>query len=171
MPLHPDKGEGIAPLDPGSIFVGRKEGHIVADDEQPVRQEPTGTSRRKSETRQRTETLFARVTPEEKAAILARADRAGLASAAFIRAAVLGDAGPRARRRRPVEHTTLVQLLAALNRVGNNLNQLARNSNLGLDVPELRDALQQYRAVIDAIYDTLGMEPARDNQGQKPRGP
>lgn len=145
----------------------------MADDEQPVRQEPTGTSRRKSETRQRTETLFARVTPEEKATILARADRAGLASAAFIRAAVLGDAGPRARRRRPVEHTALVQLLAALNRVGNNLNQLARNSNLGLDidVPDLRDALQQYRAVIDVIYDTLGMEPARDNQGQKPRGP
>lgn len=145
----------------------------MADDEQPVRPEPTGTSRRKSETRQRTETLFARVTPEEKAAILARADRAGMPSAAFIRAAVLGDAGPRARRRRPVEHTTLVQLLAAINRVGNNLNQLARNSNLGLDidVPELRDALQQYRAVIDAIYDSLGMEPARDNQGQKPRGP
>ena len=59
--------------------------------------------------------------------------------------------------------------MASLNRVGNNLNQLARNSNRGLDidVPQLRDALQQYHAVIAAIYEALGMESARDNQGQE----
>ena len=145
----------------------------MADDDQPARQTiPPGT-RRKSDKRQRTETLFARVTPEEKAAILARADRAGLASAAFLRAVALDDAGPRARRRRPIEHRTLIQTLAALNRVGNNLNQLARNTNRGRDigVPELCEALQEYHAVVAAIYDTLGMEPNRDNQGQKPGGP
>lgn len=65
-----------------------------------------------------------------------------------------------------------VQTLAALNRVGNNLNQLARNTNRGtdIDVPQLRDALHQYHAVIAAIYEALGMESARDNQGQKPGG-
>lgn len=145
----------------------------MADDVQP----PPGTfppgTRRKSDKRQRTEVLFARVTPDEKSAITARADRAGLATAAFMRAVALGEAGPRARRRRPVEHQALVQTLAAINRVGNNLNQIARNTNLGIDigVPELRDALHQYQAVIAAIYDALGMEPAGDYQGEKPGRP
>ncbi|WP_425459752.1 plasmid mobilization protein [Hankyongella ginsenosidimutans] len=111
--------------------------------------------------------------PEEKSAFVARADRAGMASAAFMRALALGDAGPRARRRRPVEHQALVQALATLNRVGNNLNQIARNTNRGMDidVPQLRDALHQYHQVIAAIYEALGMEPARDNQGQEPGWP
>lgn len=129
---------------------------------------------KKSDRRQRTETLFARVTPEEKSAVIARADRAGMATAAFMRALALGDAGPRARRRRPVEHQALVQTLAALNRVGNNLNQIARNTNLGIDigVPELRDALQRYHAAVAAIYDALGMEPVADDyKGKEPRRP
>ena len=145
----------------------------MADDEQTPPREPSPGTRRKSDKRQRTETLFARVTPEEKSAFIARADRAGMASAAFMRALALGDAGPRARRRRPVEHQALVQALATLNRVGNNLNQIARNTNRGMDidVPQLRDALHQYHQVIAAIYDALGMEPARDNQGQEPGWP
>lgn len=145
----------------------------MADDEQPPPREPSPGTRRKSDKRQRTETLFARVTPEEKSAFVARADRAGMASAAFMRALALGDAGPRARRRRPVEHQALVQALASLNRVGNNLNQIARNTNRGMDidVPQLRDALHQYHQVIAAIYEALGMEPARDNQGQEPGWP
>jgi hypothetical protein len=145
----------------------------MADDEQTPPREPSPGTRRKSDKRQRTETLFARVTPEEKSAFVARADRAGMASAAFMRALALGDAGPRARRRRPVEHQALVQALAALNRVGNNLNQIARNTNRGMDidVPQLRDALHQYHQVIAAIYEALGMEPARDHQGQEPGWP
>lgn len=145
----------------------------MADDEQTPPREPSPGTRRKSDKRQRTETLFARVTPEEKSAFVARADRAGMASAAFMRALALGDAGPRARRRRPVQHQALVQALATLNRVGNNLNQIARNTNRGMDidVPQLRDALHQYHQVIAAIYEALGMEPARDNQGQEPGWP
>lgn len=145
----------------------------MADDEQKQPSKPSPGTRRKSDKRQRTETLFARVTPEEKSAFVTRADRAGMASAAFMRALALGDAGPRARRRRPVEHQALVQALATLNRVGNNLNQIARNTNRGMDidVPQLRDALHQYHQVIAAIYEALGMEPARDNQGQEPGWP
>lgn len=123
--------------------------------------------------RQRTRIITFRVSDDEYTRFQDRASRAGLAVGAFARAAGLDEAGPRARRRRPVEHQALVQALAALNRVGNNLNQLARNSNLGIDigVPELRDALHQYHAVIAAIYDALGMEPAGDYQGEKPRRP
>ena len=59
----------------------------MADDEQTPPREVSPGTRRKSDKRQRTETLFARVTPEEKSAFVARADRAGMASAAFMRAA------------------------------------------------------------------------------------
>lgn len=128
---------------------------------------------RGSDKRQRTRIITFRVSDEEHARYQERASRAGLAVGAFARAAGLEDAGPRARRRRPVEHQTLAQLMAAMNRVGNNLNQIARNTNLGIDidVPDLRDALHQYHAVIAAIYDALGMEPSGDYQGKKPRRP
>lgn len=94
-----------------------------------------GTVRRaKSNTRQRTETLYARLTPDEKAAFLERADSAGMTAAAFLRAAALGDAGPRAQRRAPADKAALLQLLGELGRIGNNVNQLARTANAGLDL-------------------------------------
>ena len=128
---------------------------------------------RGSDKRQRTRLITFRVSDDEYARYQERASRAGLAVGAFARAAGLDEAGPRARRRRPVEHRALVQALAALNRVGNNLNQIARNTNLGLDIdaPQLRDALHQYRSIIDAIYEALGMEPTGDYQGKEPGGP
>lgn len=122
-----------------------------------------------SDKRQRTRLITFRVTDDEYARYQERASRAGLAVGAFARAAGLEGAGPRARRRRPVEHAALAQLMAAMNRVGNNLNQIARQTNLGLDidVPRLRNALIEYHAVIGAIYEALGMESADDHQGQK----
>ena len=132
-----------------------------------------GRVARGTDKRQRTRMITFRLTDDEYTRFQDRAMRAGLAVGAFARAAGLNEPGPRARRRRPVEHTTLVQLMATMNRVGNNLNQLARNTNLGLDidVPELRDALHNYHAVIEAIYEALGMEPAGDYQGKEPGGP
>jgi len=128
------------------------------------------TPRNKSEKRQRTETLYARVTPEEKAAVIDRADKAGMAVAAFMRAAALGNAGPRAQRRPPVDHVALRQLLGELGRVGNNINQIAKTVNAGEapDVPELREALQAYLQLRDSIFDALRMEPSGDHQGRKP---
>lgn len=126
-------------------------------------------ARAKSEKRQRTETIYARLTPDEKAAVLARADRAGMAAAAFVRAAVLGDAGPRAQRRPPADHVAIRQLLGELGRVGNNINQIARAINAGEDygVPELREALRAYLDLRDAIFVALGMEPSGDYQGRQ----
>ena len=129
----------------------------------------SATPRSKSEQRQRTETLYARVTPEEKAAVIDRADKAGMAVAAFMRASALGSAGPRAQRRPPADHGALRQLLGELGRVGNNINQIARGVNAGEapDVPELREAMQAYLQLRDAIFDALGMEPSGDYQGRK----
>jgi Mobilization protein NikA len=83
------------------------------------------------------------------------------AVAAFMRAAALGDAGPRAQRRPPADHKALRQILGELGRVGNNLNQIARALNAGEQarLPELKDALRAYMTIRDAIFAALGKKP------------
>lgn len=119
--------------------------------------------RRKSEKRQRTATIFARVTPDEKAAFVARADRAGMAAAAFARAALIGESGPRAQRRVPVDSAALRQVLGHLGKTGSNLNQIARylNTGGGADtvLPDIREALDDLARIRSLIYDALGREP------------
>ncbi|MBN9509167.1 MAG: plasmid mobilization relaxosome protein MobC [Alphaproteobacteria bacterium] len=116
----------------------------------------------KSEKRQRTAQLFVRLTPEEKAAFLDRADKAGMASAAFARAVLTGDAGPRAQRRVPANAQALRLVLGHLGKVGSNLNQIARQLNRGRpdDVDEaLIAALADYARMRDMLYDALGKDP------------
>lgn len=145
----------------------------MADDGQTPPRDTSHGIRRKSDKRQRTEVLFARVTPEEKSAVVARADRAGMATAAFMRALALGDPGPRARRTPPVNHIALRQIVADLGRIGNNLNQLARGMNMGEapEVAELREAAQSLMDARNAIFEALGKEPAGDYQGKEPGRP
>lgn len=126
--------------------------------------------------RQRTALCHIRLTPEEYAAVSAKADRAGLSRGAFARAAMLGNPGPRAQRRPPADHKALRQLLGHCGRIGNNLNQIARqlNRERPVDVPELREALRAYIDIRNAVFRALGMqakEPARDRQGRQPRRP
>src|SRR3989304_1834872 len=82
-----------------------------------------------SDKRRRTHQSLVRLTDEEFADISARADKAGLAVAAFMRAAVLGTPGPRAQRRPPADHRALRQILGQVGRIGNNINQIARALN------------------------------------------
>lgn len=104
-----------------------------------------------------------------------RATEAGLSVGAYLRACGLGDAGPRARRRPPVERELLARTNADLNRVGNNLNQIARTLNIAaLEEPgtelarQVRDldqpimaALADLSATLSAIRSALG----HDRQG------
>ncbi len=119
--------------------------------------------RSKSEKRQRTESIYARVTPAEKAAFLARADKSGMATAAFARAALIGDAGPRAQRRIPADAAALRQVLGHLGKTGGNLNQIARYLHTGGDthtvLPDIQEALADLARIRGLIYDALGKEP------------
>lgn len=125
-----------------------------------------------SDKRQRTRLITFRVTDEEYALYQERASRSGLAVGAFARATGLNEAGPRARRRPPVDHVAIRQLLGELGRVGNNLNQIARALNVGedIDLALLREALTSYLPLRDAIFVALGKEPSGDYQGRKPSG-
>ena len=65
----------------------------------------------------------------EHAELERRARDAGLSVNAYSRLRTLGDPGPRARRRAPVDATALMSALMAFNRAHNNLNQIARALN------------------------------------------
>ena len=99
----------------------------------------------------------------EHAALEARAREAGLSVGAFVRACALGDPGPRAKRRPTVDGELVARANAEMNRVGNNINQIAHAMNTGDDVLraahvrvilELREVLALYRQA--AGYDRQG---------------
>ena len=120
--------------------------------------------------RQRGVTVTVRLTAEERAQLEALSSRSGLAAGAFMRAAAFGGAGPRAQRRPSADHAVLRQLLGELGRVGNNINQIARalNSGQAADLPQLKEALNAYLGVRNAIYRALGKDPYDDHQGREP---
>lgn len=114
-----------------------------------------------SDKRRRLRQSLVRWTDEEFNAIAAKADKAGLAIAAFMRAAALGDTGPRAQRRPPADHVALRQILGQIGRMGSNLNQIARALNAGEQarLPELKEVLRACLHIRDAIFEALGKKP------------
>ena len=116
-----------------------------------------------SEKRRRERLVQTRLDDAEHAQLEARAGQAGLAVGAYLRACALETAGPRARRRAPVDRELLAHTNADLNRIGNNLNQIARAINRGRDAEEqaiigttdeLRDVLAMLRKALG--YDRQG---------------
>ncbi len=119
--------------------------------------------RPKSEARQRTDRLFVRLTPEEKAIFLGRADKAGLTAAAFLRAAAIGNAGPRAQKKVPADAQALREMIGHLGKIGSNLNQIARylhtGGNAEVVLSDIRDVLADHARIRDRLYEALGKTP------------
>lgn len=102
-----------------------------------------------------------RLSDEERAAVDAAAERAGLETGSYIRQVLLGAPAPRAMRRPQIERKELARLLGELGKIGSNLNQLAKATNQGLTVyqNEILFALGGLKVVRDAILQALGREP------------
>ena len=101
-------------------------------------------------------TAGTRFSEEQFAALEEHARACGLTVTAFIRQVVLGfTPSPR----RPLERSAIV----AVNRVGNNLNQLVHLANSGMLLPpDLLRAIAQVRAEIHALQDALFRADASD---------
>ncbi len=114
-----------------------------------------------TEKRVRSKHLTVRLAADERAAIEAAADRAGLTAGSYARQAMLGAPAPRQVRRPPVERKELARLLGELGKIGGNLNQLARAANSGILVygNEIDAALGELRAMRGAVLRALGREP------------
>jgi len=108
-------------------------------------------------------TVPVRCTYRERAAIRAAAEEAGLSVGAFLRALALGDPGPRAVRKPPVEFTVLTQLLGQIGKIGGNINQFAHGFNRTGMIPSFPEWLAMRRDIGEmrnALLKALG----RDNQ-------
>lgn len=115
--------------------------YMPADDLLPAKKARHGSDRR-----QRRHVRNIRFDDGELAELEARAGDAGLSVGAYLRKCALGEAGPRARRRLPViDVELLARNNAALNRIGNNLNQIARA--LHRDDPE-RQRVEELRGAL-----------------------
>ena len=116
-----------------------------------------------SETRQRSEMLRVRLTAEEQAVVSAAAERAGLAIGSYVRQTLLTAPPVRAVRRPVAERTALAQILAAVGRVGGNINQLAYAVNVGkvgILKAEVLEAIQsEIIEIRAALMRALGREP------------
>lgn len=123
-------------------------------DDPAARRSTSGTA-----TRQRGEHIAVRCTVDERAAIEAAADRAGLTVGAYLRTVALGDAGPRAARRPVVARVELAQVLGQLGKWGGNVNQLARAFNVDGTSPaaaELAAIRAELVAMRTALMGALG---------------
>jgi len=124
---------------------------------------PKPKKRGGSNKRQRRWLYVVRCTAEEYRKIAENANSHGLRGGAYLRAQGLeGDAGPRAQHVPPVENSLLSALRGDLGRLNNNVNQIAHNMNMGdyYSCHQLRQVLQDYPALRDAIFNALGREPS-----------
>lgn len=96
-----------------------------------------------------------------------QASNYGDSIAAYIRYSTIGAGAPKLRKRRsanrhllPAEKL-LLQLKAEVNRVGNNINQIAHQMNMGNapPSPQVQKALSEWQAVSQAINTHLGIDP------------
>ena len=125
----------------------------------------TKTVRSGSEQRQRSHVKRCRFDDTELAAFEARARASGLTDGAFIRAATLGEAGPRAQRQRNrlplIDAQALARNNAELNMIGSNLNQAARALNeIALEdgngqLAQVAHLTEPILAVLDAVRQAL----------------
>lgn len=123
-----------------------------------------------SEKRLRTRLLIIRVTAEEKQAIDAIRERTGLSVAALVRNALLKTPPPRASRRPSVDVKAVARLLGQLGKIGGNINQLAKQVNMGnfsAQVQEgiryqLRDLAELRLPILQALGFEKGYDPEAD---------
>lgn len=110
----------------------------------------------------KTSFIAVRCTAGERALIDEAASRSGLAIGAYLRTLALGKAGPRARRRPPIERAELARLLGELGKIGSNLNQIAHAYNSRGRSPAL-DELAALRQAVEQLRDALMAALRRDH--------
>lgn len=102
-----------------------------------------------------------RCTYHEREAIKGAADEAGLSVGAFLRLLALGDAGPRAVRKPPIERAELARLHGELGKIGSNVNQIAKAVHMTRNLPswsELAEIKADIAVIRAAVLKALGRD-------------
>jgi hypothetical protein len=110
------------------------------------------------EKRQRNHKTDTRWDDAEYSILAERSQETGLSRNAYIRAAVTGTPGPRARRAPHLNAVELAKATAALNKAGSLLNQMAHVLNTGGSIltHECFAALAETRAALARILEIVG---------------
>jgi hypothetical protein len=119
--------------------------------------------RRRSETRQRTASVSARLLPAERAAIERAAEASGCGPGTWAREILTRAAGqpiPARRAARTDLARAVGQWTGAVGQIGNNLNQLSRHAHQGGRVDP--DALNRLTAAVRDLHTAV---TARENGG------
>ena len=96
----------------------------------------------------RDETIYIRVSPEEKAALVESAKQYGLTAAAWLRRVGLGKRNPVSK----TDNDAFKALYREIQYIGRNINQIALRANLGDPIADHCDAsLRELRAALDRI--------------------
>lgn len=115
-----------------------------------------------SQKRRRKRPLQIPLSEAEWDALMQKVEPTGLSPASYGRASVLGTPGPRAQRRPPADAVALAKATAALNQVGNNLNQIAHTLNAGGAIGmagQYSSTLAIVREAAAAIREAVGRKP------------
>jgi hypothetical protein len=113
-----------------------------------------------SDARQKQRIVNFRATTEEYATVEEAARNAGLTLGSFIRKTMLAAPKTRPRRQARADVAVLAKLIAELNRIGGNINQIARVFNYG-EPPEsawLRDTLRLLLQTMKVVRAAMGFE-------------
>jgi hypothetical protein len=158
LPLHPSPVPPKAAAETAPVSAPSSPAAIPP----PLRRKRSG-----SDKRQRGVPVSIRLLPSERAEVETRARAAGLSIGGYLRASALGSSGPRARRSPPVNAEALAHAVAALNKAGSNLNQIARVLNAGraAGTKESLAALAETRAAVSRILEIVGRKDRHDRQG------
>lgn len=110
----------------------------------------------------RTRFVHVRFTPQEYAQLETLAGAAQVELSAYVRSVLLGASVPRRARKKSASVVVLGETLVALNRIGSNINQLARQANATGNVEAYRQASAD-RAVLAAAAKAVldALESAR----------
>lgn len=90
-----------------------------------------GRGRSGSETRRKTKLINFRADDEERAALENQAQAEGMTLSSYIRTSMLKKVKTHSRRRPRADEAAIAKLYATLNRIGNNINQIAYALNTG----------------------------------------
>jgi hypothetical protein len=121
-------------------------------------------TRHGSERRQRSHMVQVRFDDGELAKLDRRTDDTGLSRSAYLRMRALDNPGPRAQRRVSVDMRALARANGDLNRVGNNLNQIAHALNSRGEIPAIAD-IEIMRTELLATLTEIRRAFGRDRQG------
>ena len=127
---------------------------------------------RHSKKRRRNKKLVTRVDDAELAAAVQRAKSAGLAMAAYVRAAVCGSAGENFQRRPEPGRELLIHSLADLGRLNQRADRLVRLAQAGQADAGLPEFSKDYAAARDLLITALRQiqDGHRSDSPQPPPG-